>query len=533
MSIKTIVPHSSIAESKIDVALMSAKHKLLLGMIELKNNLSRSALLTAQMQTVSYALCALAYSRWGVWRRKEPLVSLLVTPTVIFRFTFKKPDKKAFGLDMTIEKATDTTMMESVLRDYINDFVLDYNFVSKKNLEEKLFNRKGPIEPVNPVDWTSINLKDVSTLARDPNLGFLFTATGDAVNKMQEISKFSQIPALQPDMPIIIKCLSAVLEIRYEECASAIDHVVKALSEKQKLLAEKQKLLAEKQARLAEKQARLAIEIENARLQHLLESHGKGDRTGGTPSQMGREAADPVSEDSEPAPEEVEEIKETAVKHPYLIVGTVNAHPFFVMRDMGITLHDLVYGPGSDFCARWRGSPVLRAAFLEDVGLTALNLVTECEVCHNDIRLPNIAFKDGRFCLLDFDMSHKSLQFQKNSAFSPKMTAAVNWMNPPAEQMCYSVAQVAVNVFVLDTPEGSVAGTDPAAASCIWSMERDGSAVDAAFERWAAAKGVLVLGFVAAVREACQPPKRGRVLRFVPPADYKGYFAQVLRDMLA
>ena len=64
--VKTIAPHCSVAESKIDVALMSASQELLLGMIELKINLSQAALETAQLQTVRYALSALAYSRWGV-----------------------------------------------------------------------------------------------------------------------------------------------------------------------------------------------------------------------------------------------------------------------------------------------------------------------------------------------------------------------------------------------------------------------------------------------------------------------------------
>ena len=64
--VKTITPHCSVAESKIDVALMSASQMLLLGMIELKINLSQAALETAQLQTVRYTLSALAYSRWGV-----------------------------------------------------------------------------------------------------------------------------------------------------------------------------------------------------------------------------------------------------------------------------------------------------------------------------------------------------------------------------------------------------------------------------------------------------------------------------------
>ena len=167
------------------------------------------------------------------------------------------------------------------------------------------------------------------------------------------------------------------------------------------------------------------------------------------------------------------------------------------------------------------------------MGLTALKLVAKCELCHNDIRPPNIAFRDGRFCLLDFDMAHTSVQYQENTAFSPRMVAAVRWRNPPAELMAYSVAQIAVNVFVLDSAGGSGAGEAPAAASCIWSAERDGSAVDAAFERWAAAKGAGVRGFVSAVREACAPTRPGRALAFRPPTDHRGYFARVLRDMLA
>ena len=270
------------------------------------------------------------------------------------------------------------------------------------------------------------------------------------------------------------------------------------------------------------------------------------DRTEGAPGPI-RGGAGAVSGYSEPAAEVVDDMEpevvddmepevvddigkvgiKVGIKHPYLGMCTLNAHPFVVMRNMGATLHDLVHGAGSGFCASWRGSPAWRGAFLEDVGLTALNLVTTCEACHNDIRPPNIAFKDGRFCLLDFDMARGDVQFQENSAFSPKMVT--RWARKSERMMCYSVAQIAVNVFVLDSPEGSDAGTAPAAASSIWSTKRDGSAVDAAFERWAAAKGALVLGFVAAVRQACTPAA-ARSIKL--PGDYKEHLAEVLRCML-
>ena len=358
------------------------------------------------------------------------------------------------------------------------------------------------------------------------------------MNKMVNISRISKIPTLPRNMQVIIKCLSAVLDIRYREGEFALDTVMKALVSKQERLAEKRARLVEKRARLAEKQgrlaekrARLAAESEIARLRQQLASKG-ADRPEGTQGQIECEAADSEVVDQEPESEEVEAIEEIGIKHPYLGVGTLYNHPFFVMRDMGTTLHDLVYGAGSDFRARWRASPAMREAFLEDVGLTALNLVVECEVCHNDIRLPNIAFQEGRFCLLDFDMACKSPQFLENSAFSPKMTAA-KWMSPPAELMAYSVAQIAVNVFVLDSAGGSDAGEAPVPASCIWSTKQNGSAVDVAFERWAAAKGAGVFDFLSAVRDACLSRSTGRLLRLVPPTHCRDYFARVLRDMLA
>ena len=65
-------------------------------------------------------------------------------------------------------------------------------------------------------------------------------------------------------------------------------------------------------------------------------------------------------------------------------------------------------------------------------------------------------------------------------------------------------------------------------------------AVDAAFQRWAEGKGALVLGFVSAVREACllsrtDFPGLGSAeeRRYRFPADHRGYFDRVLRDMLA
>ena len=95
----------------------------------------------------------------------------------------------------------------------------------------------------------------------------------------------------------------------------------------------------------------------------------------------------------------------------------------------------------------------MRGAFLEDIGLTALNLVEQCCMCHNDIRLPNIAFRDGSFCLLDFDMLDHGVEFQRESASTPTMWSSVYWNSHSAQMMCYSVAQIAANEFALDSPD--------------------------------------------------------------------------------
>ena len=56
----------------------------------------------------------------------------------------------------------------------------------------------------------------------------------------------------------------------------------------------------------------------------------------------------------------------------------------------------------SAFTRDWEKDTILREAYFEDIGQSALNL-EKLGLCHNDIRPPNITVKDGRFCLIDFD----------------------------------------------------------------------------------------------------------------------------------
>ena len=143
-----------------------------------------------------------------------------------------------------------------------------------------------------------------------------------------------------------------------------------------------------------------------------------------------------------------------------------------VMHDAGDTLLDLVYRPDSAYRLEWQRSPRWRAAFLSHVGLSAINLVGEVALCHNDIRLPNIAVRDGRFCMIDFDFSSTSVLFQPRSAFSPPLKSLGMHWSPDALAMCYSVAQIAVNVFILSAPT-QFSFADVTAAESLWSDVRD------------------------------------------------------------
>jgi serine/threonine protein kinase len=216
------------------------------------------------------------------------------------------------------------------------------------------------------------------------------------------------------------------------------------------------------------------------------------------------------------------------VVHPYMGVLELQAlNMLVVMHDMGETLYDLVYTACSEFRSRWQKSPALRANFFTRVGMSALNLVWRCKLCHNDIRLPNIALRGDSFALIDFDMARASLQLQPNSAFSPPLQLQYRVQEGA---LCYSVAQIAVNVFILDAPS-LLQLSDVQEATCIWKPERTKSShVDCAFEDWVINKGSVLQSFIACVREACYPTSSSRVSTF--PPDYKLYFEEVLRCML-
>ncbi len=99
--------------------------------------------------------------------------------------------------------------------------------------------------------------------------------------------------------------------------------------------------------------------------------------------------------------------------------------------------------------------------------------------------------------------------------------------------MCYSVAQIAVNVFILCAPT-QFSMDEATAAVSIWSEVRDAaSPVDREFQAWVDEKGGPLPGFVSAVRAACNPRRGAEMARRFPAySECRPYFEGVLRRML-
>ena len=189
------------------------------------------------------------------------------------------------------------------------------------------------------------------------------------------------------------------------------------------------------------------------------------------------------------------------------------------MEEAGDPLSDVLQSP--QFRLRWSQSRKLRRAFFSQVGLSALNLLSNVGLCHNDIRPPNIALRGDSFCLLDFDSSRMKAAPNEESAFSPLLPEG---MRKLPRSMCFSVAQIVLTVFMLSAPKMFGIG-DVTAAVSIWKLERDASEIDVEFERWVRVKGGLLLDVVLAFRGAAPWPPALDI-------DHKKYLTDVLSDLL-
>lgn len=543
--VSSVLDICSIHKSWMDISFMFEENGSVIAFIEAK---SKEPSTSTIRQTVAYSVCPLAFCRWGRWRNKEPLVSLLMSPQMLYRLTFTKSSVSAFGIELKIEKTDNKVQMEFELNRYVKKYIEDFHKAETANFIDD--------DSVNPLDWTAMNLKmeDLPPLRTNPvkwhkplmsKNGFLFRTSSDAVKNLEaKYGLTTEFSGLAAGIPVFVKYLSAVLDSNFEHCVTSLNTLLSYSEAERRHLADlaavKNDLAAVKK-RYKQRNERHKQRIERYRpfKKRYLELLGKAPAVEDDESNLSEAEEEThggtekvVESDTQPATTTMSYVAD--VVHSYLGILILTAgHPMVIMHDAGESLYDLVYCPGSTYRLEWQQSHEWRAAFLTQIGLSALNLVDKVKLCHNDIRLPNIAVRNGRFCLLDFDFSSASVTFQPKSAFSPPLKLVSTSWRPREMAMCYSVAQIAVNVFLLGSSTQFSFG-EVTAAESIWSEVRDvGSPVDRQFQAWVDEKGGLLPGFVSAVRAACAPRRaNGAELARRFPENFRQYFEDVLRRML-
>ena len=114
----------------------------------------RQSVFKASQQTVAYSVCQLAYCCCGRWRNKEPIVSLLMSPsnsTGRLLLNIIQSSASAFGLVLKIEKTKDKVHMEYILSQYVQKYIEDYHKVVTGYFVDH--------ESVIVLDWTPTNWK--------------------------------------------------------------------------------------------------------------------------------------------------------------------------------------------------------------------------------------------------------------------------------------------------------------------------------------------------------------------------------------
>jgi hypothetical protein len=133
-----------------------------------------------------------------------------------------------------------------------------------------------------------------------------------------------------------------------------------------------------------------------------------------------------------------------AIKIPYLaLLKIYKKHLLIVMRDMGPSLAHVMHQKA--FQEAWK-TQAMRQNFYKDVAQSALNLVADLGLSHNDIRPPNIAVKDCSFCLIDFDLARANVPHGGTA----RVLNRYELKSADSAQMMYTTAQIALVVFELE-----------------------------------------------------------------------------------
>ena len=449
--VREILERCSLACSKLDISFASPDSSLLLGLIETKGfagKFENQDTQAALKQTICYSVLPLAYSLWGALQGKKisEISSLLILPTCLYRLNFTK-SMGYFGLNVRIEKATDVNTMCIVLDDYVDRC---------KNLYREL--EVGSVQVstiIAPLDWSPINfdfetdVEDKFYKSKQHSLGFLFRAKVPTVKEFSEkctrVLLCSDFPS--DDEVVLLKCHSAILDLGFESSAANVEKLI-AHTQKTRELNKKDREIAELREILRQLTTEVSID----------------------PPGQHRTSGDIVG------------MKDSCnIKHPYIGMMKFEAHSLIntilVMVDSGPTLASEMMNP--EFISRWKSNQDLRQAFFDDVGQSALNLVTELALCHNNIRVPNITVNKGRFCLIDYDNCHQIPAFGDSPVLKALDCTDV-------KSMMLSVMQVGLVVYSMENPKANT----HAARTWIYTGEGSQSRGVAYFKQWMSDAGL-------------------------------------------
>jgi len=472
------------SNSKLDVAFMSACGRLAFRFQRAKKPRARIVphkIMDDLQQLAGYLLSTIAFNLWGVMKSKKPIVGLLVFPSAIYRLSFWKPEdstKVPLGLHHKIEFTDDPLMMGWFLEAFVRDCEADY--LSLKRMESTL-----DFEHVDPADWTCINFKFGTPIMRESKtkLSFLFESEGerllkwiDCISKQDYVNELIQCEEIPKGRKLIVKYFSALSIYQLEESLASVLKLVEAHHCAQKRDALLRKIDAKKEAtrqrdakqeELSRKIAEMTWKLEAFEAQST--QHTAASIVSPEVAELSQESASNVYR---PAGIKTETQSESMllqsantlpsaastpplpakfgfkIKHPYIAVMTTAAvHPFLIMRNVGTSL--AVMRAQDGFLGKWKTHPDFRRKFGDDVGMSALNLVEDVNLCHNEIRLSNIAVHDDSFCLVGFEKSRGNVP--SNAMKSRVLRRYPTGLASSERNMMYTIAQIGMVVFALDT----------------------------------------------------------------------------------
>ena len=494
--VREIIERGSLAGSKIDISFMSPDSKHLLGLIEgkaLEGKFGNGDTKKAIKQTLCYSILPLAYSIWGALKaaQMKELISLLIFPGRLYRLKLTKSDRP-FGYCLEIEMTDDRDTMNHVLDEYVD---LMKDLFIKLERGKLLMSAR-----VCAVDWSPVNfdfeegVDENDKACFEHNLGFVFRAKAGTVKRLLKIltcieTVCSEFPA--DDTLVVVKYHSAILDLGCSDSQTFVEKIILQTINEKKFKAQENIIKAQDDKFKAQENiiARLMAQLKIQAQAGEDTSEGKSDEHAGVQSSGAVDSGGEMS-GSElkvaglSSESSVSVVEAHSILHPYIAMMKFSLNTrtcsFLVMKDTGPTLHSLM--PDAGFQDFWSKSEV-RKAFFEDVGLSALNL-EKLQLCHNDIRPPNITVKNNRFCLIDFDNCRQDPVFG-NSPVLKSLGAESN-----CKRMMFSVAQIGIVVFKISILTNDHKGTSKVIREVNRWLQGKRKEMPVGFEAWVGAKGI-------------------------------------------